>query len=404
MTSKSKIIVLFLCALGFIYQARKLSIEYFAYDVTTEVSVDFDEFVSYPNISLCIYISDVFNYTQDDLKSLGIDNISNFDEAIRKLRGQSYTMKVATSSKIMANRTISELLSQTLSWRDMFRQCSSFNSSSPTFKMTYTPDCSHLFNITESITDYNKCYRFGQKNQVRKTTTKEALRRITLPGYMASIYIKKELFRKLQEVSLFLNSGNQLASSETGFSLILSPLNLFFRLSFSETVSYSLPAPYVTDCFNYRLEGFENQSDCFLKCLKSKALTATGRIPKGMAITNGIDSKYRMMTLSELSANKSLRNSMERIEMTCEKSCSRQDCESVNVSPEFITKSSYNYNVFAFFSSYSAKITSISWTERTLLEFMSQLCECIGFWISFSIFNLFYDVQFFFNHAKRCCQ
>ena len=89
-----------------------------------------------------------------------------------------------------------------------------------------------------------------------------------------------------------------------------------------------LPAPYPTDCFNYRVWGFVTDAHCRHACMTAVSLANTGKLPFSVVINSSFAASHadqRMISARDISSNETIKKSWSRMNNKCSM-CNRRSC------------------------------------------------------------------------------
>lgn len=270
-----------LCLMGFLYQTYCMNDVYFAYPVRSFVTVAMPETVSFEAMSLCIRFVDVMDYA-----SLNRDRNASW----------RYTLHDEDIRDLQDSVSISDVFAHTPAADDVVTSGEYRLPASSLLSRCDESNCTTAFHVSKFYYLEYVCYRM----RLRQDRTSMSLRALTAtpasPGLVFRVRFSQRIARSLRIV--FAIHGPDLFPYR---SLLITPVILRSgtreRLAgkaarFNRFTNYqrrmsttNLPAPYESNCFDYRKIGFHSDVQCLQQCLLNRTESEVKRLPFSVILT-----------------------------------------------------------------------------------------------------------------------
>lgn len=310
------------CFMGALYQVVMMSQLYFRYRVTTQMSITIDDVVIPYAVTICIRFTDILDY-----------------EGLERDTGRRYKhiRDAAVLGKYKENMTVTEIFKYTPDKKDIvslvkYRKKGTYK----VFNHSGTDIRLEKFLYSEFI-----CYKIGldKKHQQRmdhrflSVTTKS-------PGMVYEIRFSDKLWlAHFMKVSLapywtwprrsirfpaMIRRGYRNTSTLHTKDDFVPEVNFFFVSAF-RIESYFLPAPYETDCIDYKKETRHvTEIVCNHRCMEQQVLKRMGMVTFTSFIMHPVD-KRLIVDLKSLSLQ--MRKTFFQVKEYCEKKvCRKKGC------------------------------------------------------------------------------
>ena len=401
---------LIICIAGNVYQVTQISELYFNYDVVTIVKIDFPRTFRLPSFTICLYTTDIVKWSEAMkirprlMEQFAADNIS-FNEIETVAKNWDHDTKVKYESILIDGWSTGDVFKITLNKEDLFYNCSYL--SNETYLSDINPNCSLVFNIRPFFKECYKCFTFHSvNNTVYNYLT--AVKAIGKNGFVSSIKIKDEIIMGRSEVAPVYYSGPE-TLPRSASSVIITPLNQTIQFTVDSYESTMLPAPYISNCFDYSSLGLEGDDHCYECCARNESVKIfNGSLFPGPCITKSswslphnlmsIDSIIQEGNTSLTSKSQLILEIMER----CKKDCSAQSCRTKIVIPWIMNTNDAEDNVFVNYVQQTPDILTTYIPTLDIIEYLTQISSTFGVWTGLSFFSL-YEL-FLFLLRKTGCQ
>ena len=160
----------------------------------------------------------------------------------------------------------------------------------------------------------------------------------------------------------------------------------YFSLTYYIVRNYFLPAPYKTDCIDYRVQGFIDAEDCIKKCLINSSLAAFDRYPYSVLEAEPLNLK--IFNVGILKRNETVSKMLYRLERRCQLKCKKVGCF-LRYTITQVTKDPDNdimtFNVLIpQLPSYTIKFRP----RMQFIEYFIYVLSCFGTWFGLSVLSL----------------
>ena len=157
-----------------------------------------------------------------------------------------------------------------------------------------------------------------------------------------------------------------------------------------------LPAPFETDCIDYKPLGFLNAHDCMEKCLKSRTIESFDKMPFSVILNDTFENTNKKeVSLNDL-MNETNSRTYVQIERECTEKCHRSDCQ-FDISMTTVNYDEFTGNSIKFEIGVPKQpLFVLEYNEDTSLEeFIIYSSSIVSVWFGFCImsFNPFDTIR-----------
>ena len=149
-------------------------------------------------------------------------------------------------------------------------------------------------------------------------------------------------------------------------------------------VTYNLPPPYETQCFDYMSLGFVHEMECKQRCLQQQTMMHLGKIPYSVIITNRTADKV----ISYLDLEKQdFATKFRNLESGCHENCNMKPC----VDGRFVTMTESkqsNRFIMMYIVPQQPSFMIETRPQMTVVEFITYLLSTVSTWTGLSIISM----------------
>ncbi|KAI1292353.1 hypothetical protein HDE_07602 [Halotydeus destructor] len=391
-----------LCVAGNCYQAYTLANAYLAYDVATQVKIDFPAEFDPPAASLCFALVTMFKL------DIALDRFPNLITKMSKVKKvlaglndtafkhaiaeMSFNDKVEISEFIYENMLVKEAFAMTYHQEDLFKACRIVRASDYTFVLTR---CDQLYEITESFKSTVKCFTFKLKE--RQHYNYLTIQRMKLfPGMQSTIIMKDSIRNLTRDITAYFHLQDSYGREGYSRYLFLTPMDLF-TMTYVTFDTELLAAPFDTDCQDYKLLGYFDRGDCFETCVNKQALDRMGKLAPGTNILLKDFADERLTAAETVINNAAVRKVVYDVNNDCDKYCSRPNCKEMYYIPQLMATNEFDFPCFLTLVEQQPRVSSTYFPKLGFVECVTDLFSTLGFWIGASgltVFDFFWDIFF----------
>lgn len=384
---------LLICILGNAYQVIQISDLYFRYDVVTIVNIDFPKKMQSPAFTVCLYTVDIIKWPEavklrpQLITQLEADKV-NLSSIETSVKVWGHDQKVRYDSLLVNGRNTKEVFSITLSHDDLFFNCTYL--SNETYLINTFPNCSDVFKISPFFKECFKCFTFDSLNRSVYEYL-PAMKAIGKNGFLNSVKIRDEVVQDRCENSpVYFSEAGTLPRSSS--SIFITPLNQTVLLTVDSYESFMLPAPYVSRCINYDLQGMTGDDHCYECCARNESVKVfNGSLFPGPCISERCEDD--MISIDEIIKSGNTSNNknqmMLEIQKRCQKVCAASDCKKRIVIPSILSTSDADDNIFISYVQQTPDIVTQFIPTLDIIEFLTQVSSTFGVWAGLSFFSLY---------------
>lgn len=390
---------LVICILGNVYQVIQISELFFRYDAVTIVNIDFPVHFKSSAFTICLYTIDIIRWPEvleqrPELKrQLAADNVSleNIESTVKTW---SHDLKVIYDSLLVNEQNATDIFKLTLDENDIFFNCTYL--SNETYLIEVNPNCSEVFNIRPFFKECFKCFTF---NNINDTTYKYSttMKAIGKNGFVSSIKIRDEIIETRSEnAPVFFSVSKTIPRSSS--SVFITPLYQTVQLTIDAYESVMLPAPYISKCIDYNLQGLTGDDHCYECCARNDSVKVfNGSLFPGPCLT--LRCKDNMMSIYSIikDGNSSENNKnqlMLDIQKRCQTVCRFPHCNKKIVIPSIMSTNVAEDNIFITYVQQTPDILTTFIPTLDVIEYLTQVSSTFGVWAGLSFFS-FYDLFIF---------
>lgn len=268
--------IITLCALGCSYQLNNIVGTYLSYPLMNKVFVGKVRFFQMLDMTICIKYADIFNY--EDFKAKENNRISKYrgpDDL--KNRDDLFQLTLKQLMKYTPNG--SDIIER--SW---FRIPDSY---------PYTPhdkaSTDKIFDATKFFVQEFICYKINAKNMRNaKYGTDIIGNTINYQSTLYTVSMNLTLLGRANRFKIFFSDFDTYPDVNGYFAMITSrnydhKLNAasdnYVKVSYSKVFKQRLPAPYRTDCINYKDLGMSSRLVCYRDCITNSSIRLLKLVP-----------------------------------------------------------------------------------------------------------------------------
>lgn len=291
-----------------------------------------------PAVSICFPYLQLINYTSGfhrlpKLKGLARRFIESTDTNQRLLEKldtnlrQNYSFREAFYDDIHEKFTIKQILSTTLGLDSVLKRCLSLMPGSYSLE-----PCGNIYKYQSYVKDDLKCFQFVIDRKDGENS-KFDLQQIYYWQYpdvflfrLNFVQIDPNMYRMV----IFIHPSYRKPSGRTDIPLQIDfpTRKLGYNITFSRTLNQLLPAPFRSDCHDYR----DSRNEEIDRCIQKEATSDIGKVPPWILLKSDVNVKtLRQSTISGEDFH-------ELIEITkkCSLKFSQPDCYLEEFTPELL--------------------------------------------------------------------
>lgn len=406
------------CLVGATFQVYKISAQFFAYDISTNVQLRVDDEMDIPTLNFCfeqIVVIDWKKTTQKERLFLlhspetgfpkldydvnletnaSLNRLGNIirdiiDITLRNDLTASF-QKLKTSRMFETTYGISTLVSLVRAYTEYDRE----SNTSQTIKAVWGQDLGKYFETKSFFKDKNKCFSFEPKPENRRIKYYHVMRRDITPGAVYIMALNSFLVSTIITMYFIMTPNNQVMTN--GFFAFvpvhLTQLDAQF-LSYDTFERKLLPKPYSTGCFDYKKlrRGLRSRGECYESCIRKGVKKATNgsRIPPSLNLYS--NAKERVIPFDEFwsedvipGSNESFIQLMFKLESSCEKECAATDCKSIDYIPKRLSSTKFGIPSLGVFAPFSPTVSASCHEAMSVVQYLTDVVSSLGFWLGVS--------------------
>ncbi|KAI1301391.1 hypothetical protein HDE_03047 [Halotydeus destructor] len=158
--------------------------------------------------------------------------------------------------------------------------------------------------------------------------------------------------------------------------------NNWVIFTYSRITRKYLGPPYTTNCLDYTEKGFQSRGHCFESCLTKASIRELNFVPFSVSSYESLN-----VTLMDVTHNNDdiVMDKLRKLERDCSERCKQKDCFKMEYTPKLIsTIKDTNSVVVELYSPNEPGIQSVSKPKITLIDYVTYVLSCLGFWFAFS--------------------
>ena len=378
-----------LCFAGLLYQTWLICILYFQYKVTTSIEIYFPDTIPPHAVTFCTRFSDVLD----------------FDKLNRETgRNWSYSLDYTMINRYHNELTVAQMFRYTPANHELLKKVIYRNRSH--LSELNDKEVPSKMRISKFLFLDHVCYKIGFKSNTSYTYNNVAVNLVS-PGEFYKLHFSRKLIRSqyvrillsvtFPHRSLAINPVINRVYNETEGTV---KANHFTSYVQKVDVDRLLPAPYETNCFDYK-KG-ENEITCAHQCIEKEVMEKFAKVPYSIYIHNESLTEKVIGYLDMQNAE--TEKDIDDIQKDCFiKKCKKKACKSAIVST-ITTSSQRPGKDEAMTVKYTVPL--LNWTRIRVnaslssVELFLYLLSIISTWTGLSIFTM-NPVTFWLNHCKR---
>ena len=370
-------VVLF-CSIGCFYSIWTLSESYFNYEQSTNIVISVKKELKMTALSACLFYPPLLNQSHPLYKFLRTKDTLKIQDTEQKLTLQAIFDMTPEPEEVLTKcsyRVPNEF--------DLFKGNKS--------------TCDDFFAVSKYYAVQYVCYRFTPKLTAGKDYSFVAVRySLEAPGLFYQVYMDRTLFENATTVQPSTYNWNGYPKSRFSTVIKNAPKSSMNKknetlshiyLSYYKIKNELLPAPFETNCINYRDETpYLEKSDCFDHCLRNLTIRDLNKLPFGTVTRKGIPLKFVTSADFKNSTFESLYRSFEKKCSTT--ACVRNDCHELMYVTTFIRREWTSSGlVFRVDTPQSPDLITVFEPKRELFEFLIDVFNCFSNWFGWSFMD-----------------
>lgn len=360
------------CITGCIYQLTQISQEYFAYPVTSEVTIKLELHFNIPAVSFCVKLVDTLK--EDNCSTTTCKKKLLYQESVRKLMNDmTIDIKENFAAGFQAEKGGYEWYSQ----KDQ--------------------------NLNEVMSTFykseRKCVRFN-KNQERKLQYDVIVARKFYWRFVLSLLtrVKREYGAYY---TIFIHEMNTYPRGYIipFYNIENKKKNISYSFSFKKTKTKFLPPPYFSRCTDYHEINLESRDHCVEECVSHRLLKSDpGYTDEQLTVTDYNHTNFKLRNSEGKDELSSIVQSYDRM---CKNQCPLS-CNTVIYMP--ILWETYNWHLNNPYSDIRIKLIHIEPTtfitlsgKLSFVEYLIYVASITSLWFGFVIFDSSDTLKVFFS-------
>lgn len=415
-------VLCFLLNIGHLYY---LCDEYFAFEVTTHVTIAVPDKIEVPAATFCSPISenirwDILSmeqrkmllrpYKNQSLVDSGLDfaDVSKLANLVRS-KSTSYDFSIKVYLRLLSMYNASHIINNiTRTFGDIIHKAGAtrlVSTEDDGYVTVYSPRNSNWqFVITRVFMMHSrKCFTVQLKDSMRKFV--DYARLLGTTGGQSYLTIFQ--FQSHSGALSFYTGVPGLFITWTEKANRMDPRTLS-RLTYQTFVSRLLEYPYTTKCRNYASSGLISRSRCRQECIKYASISLFNAIIDDISVDSDdnfpIISRYRVMDAGNIIGTSINRTEKADITMSCENQCSQSNCYSVIDVPSVTKETISDKNgsaMWVYISSFPV-IKTKAQSSIPLIVFLTNVLSTSGIWFGLSALRSFLEFQEIMHKLREC--
>lgn len=358
------------CLIGLILHAYFYTKEYLRYATLSDVNLHESDYIEVPTVSICFAASSIMN---------GKGNISSFIEL----------------QEIIETKNLEEIFSSTPSTNNLIVFCT-IRRNDTYGVIRREKDCLQYFKTNKIFRLGFICYRFtlDETSYVsKKMFLRPVLQAQSSPGVLFEVGINETVGQKVDYFNVFISEKHVPLAQETylaHFSRQPMSFGLFY-ISYNVKISNLLPAPYDTNCHDYR-ESYGLQSQCYQRCMMDQ-LKRDNRSLSMELLTDEDEVGFQQMgkvkyASMSLQRDTNFTKYFDEIEGECKWLCRRPDCHSSFHITQGITSTRENRFSVILYSPSEHLLEASRRPEIETTQYLNDVVSFFSIWFGLSVLGL----------------
>lgn len=397
-----RVLFLFLCIIGNIYQVEQITENYFQYEAVTMTSVEYPEKFTVPAITFCNLEVEIINWdklkaTQPEIMSkLNLTSLSD-EEIIDVIHKMNVFGKKDFQGSIFKDLDMKTRASLVYQFHELFGSCAIVEEDGTTIKVG---NCSKFFDIQTFHFTYYVCHSFDMIIEDFTINYLDNNRAEIVPGLLYFFYLTEKTIDISSQALIMFNENNEYHRLGYFHPLSIFELDQLISLYYHEYANDLLEAPYVTNCFKYkkadfRMDGEEitNRGSCYEMCLRNKSYKLLGSdmsFPGIFKFEETIEKEpgHKLMTVYELFRNESLVNIRNKLSHECDEICISPKCKETFFIPSLQSSKKFPVPLILTYTMQFPKMKITCKPKLNLIVFLTNVFSTLGFWVGLSLFGI----------------
>lgn len=362
----------FICLSGLIWQITLISVNYFKYDIVSDIKVIMPRSQSKKSLNVCFWLDQVLDYEMyvELVINHSFVNTSDRDNSDQK-HGFVSNLTVGERFKLVINR-------------------SHFLLSSP----------GNRYEILDFIFAFYHCYHISNLNPVNtiKFMTSPLVDPNTESYRVPAIYLRNATLMRIVSSPVNRLPWDEFANSEFITDIQTLGKEVAFYITSFSYFTRKLKTPYVDHCVDYREFNYADKQDAISSCMNAQDLSTTNELSKAYAIARNETQYYSYRIDNGLRDANLYRH--------CFYQYQNDDCERESTFTQTITKKylpTKETNNTILIKQISSKQPSFNIESKPMIadiDFVTFILGALGSWIGFSFLNL-NPIRFVLKVKKR---
>lgn len=372
------------CILGFWYQVYEICDIYFAYEVTSELTLTVPDALHMSDLSLCFKYIEIFD-------------LERYNRIHGPTDGQPLFRKTDNLTNVQYLQTlftVRQLFEFTPSEENVLSECIVRNPGYYSYRRLFESNCSNMFEVSKFFIQEFICYRFKLIINDGQHQFRNPAYALTYPNSLFILTLNTTNFMESDSIKAIVHASESYPTRSVAFSPVIfreynrttkqADFN-YFDLTYMYIVHDRLPYPYTTDCRDYSSDKLDNRLACVNNCLRDACIAAFNKIPFTVITSTPDDIK----PISPLDiANETFSVQLRAIEKECIGKCSKMDCNE-RYAVTKVTSQPDNGEIQFVVNvprepSYRVSYRAI----MKMVEFLTYVFSCVGTWFGLSVISL----------------
>ena len=397
-----KSVWLFLSLMGNGTQIYQISSLFFSYSVLTKVFLIYPEKTSLPSLAVCFYIGDLvkweelFNEYPKYRSELGFEDKST-EDIVSEFRNYNHDKKLEVAQPIMSTLTSKQIMDMTEKIPDYVFRTILMNQTK--LKMDITTNYRDYWKPKEFLRECFKCASFDNNVADGFYKYHDVFRDGKSNGFAYEISFNETMLNRTNRVLILLHERFHYPRSGKSRGITVRDLSKLFVIKYMVYKSFLLPAPYTTDCVDFREQKMEDSGHCYELCARAESIkNLDGKLFPGPVISE--EDNYPLLSLTNLT--KDVHDKIAGIKRSCTEKCGQLNCTDYVTCPYIGSKTDFDKMIYdVFFPEYPNIVTEYS-PYLSLVPFIVSMLSTIGFWIGVSVLDANQVIEgMFLKHDKK---
>ena len=366
-----------LCVSGFGFQIWELGALYFRRDVHTETLIHIPQDLEPPATSICFRYTDILDY-----------------DRIKKELNLSISRDTFLESQ--SALTIAQIFEYSPAVEHFFAECRMRSPDDYTIDAMIGAHCSQWFNVDKFYIQEYICYRVVP-SALRTFPYRKSAFAIYYPNAIYMLSINQTAFPMPRIIRPVLHEARGYPDTSVAYSRWArmerdieknKTRNYIFDVTYIRIGVYRLPAPYPTDCVNYRFTSHHsNALRCDYDCVSANTTKEMGKVP-----FSGItEIAHNLKHVSQIDLrDEAFKLRLRAIIKMCAAKCRRLDCnETYTITKFYVDEDTHSVGIrFLINVPREPFLKIIIRPTLAFVEFLVYVLSSIGTWFGISMLSL----------------